>query len=809
MSSQLISPIKTDETSYFKKRMAELGITDEYNNIDLWQGTSFESENHGENILVSFQIFREVEKGIEILVYSIDRSKIYTFKDAQRSGHTIKAHDKDYCITRLETPIIKKDGDIIKYLMPKGHPTQPFFPPGLVAKYDKAKEWKKLNPGQKLPAKLKIVTLFMTEGYFKSFKSDMSGISCVGLSSITSMKNKETGALHEDIQTLLTICEVERFIWLTDGDCRDITSKDLTDGHDLYKRPWQFYKTVSTFHDLLSKFEDIKKYWGHIPTEDIEGKPKGIDDLLCMLPEHTADIVKEYNDFSQRETKGEFLGNYIYRRDITFGVGAVHRYFFLNDVDDFYLHHVQKRPEMNRISFKFNGSLYIYNEEQAKCLVKIPGAAERYFRVGDCYYEWVNIPNKFGETVRTYRQRKKETIKDDHGKNILQHIVKYHDFCVVPDHINYQPVKDNCFNKYIQLPHSMEKGDSTTSINFVKHIFGDKKVIIDNGDGEIKEVEYWELGLDYITILFKYPQQVLPILCLVSTENNTGKSTFLDWLNFIFVENMVQVGNEDLANPFNAYWTSKLIIACDETKVDKQLVFEKIKRLSTSGNTVSNGKGTNQESTEFFGKFIFCSNNEDSFVNVSARDIRFWVNKVKPFPTENVYMREELKDEIEAFLYFIYNRQMVTKNKARHWFDTRLLKTEALQKLIDNSESGLKKRIRAEIQDFFEMTDAENIYFPLDALMKEVLKITDKNYVKRELHDMGYKTETGRRSYPRRIEISTGEQGAIAHKEISIEWIRFNTTFYEFNRSDFTIVPANTANIDNNNSYLKGNDLPF
>ena len=46
------------------------------------------------------------------------------------------------------------------------------------------------------------------------------------------------------------------------------------------------------------------------------------------------------------------------------------------------------------------------------------------------------------------------------------------------------------------------------------HIFGDQ----------------YELGLDYLQILYTMPQQKLPILLLVSEERNTGKSTILNFL---------------------------------------------------------------------------------------------------------------------------------------------------------------------------------------------------------------------------------------------------------------------------------------
>jgi len=57
--------------------------------------------------------------------------------------------------------------------------------------------------------------------------------------------------------------------------------------------------------------------------------------------------------------------------------------------------------------------------------------------------------------------------------------------------------------------------------------------------------------LDYLTILFLKPAEKLPALCLVSKEQKTGKSTFLHWLQKIYGDNAVILGNEDFSSNFN------------------------------------------------------------------------------------------------------------------------------------------------------------------------------------------------------------------------------------------------------------------
>src|SRR3954451_8239769 len=83
-------------------------------------------------------------------------------------------YKKTWSIVRLEHPIIKENGDTIKYLMPKGQNSFPFFPPELVQKYEN---------------KTPINILSITEGFFKARKAAMHGVDIIGIPSITHLKN--------------------------------------------------------------------------------------------------------------------------------------------------------------------------------------------------------------------------------------------------------------------------------------------------------------------------------------------------------------------------------------------------------------------------------------------------------------------------------------------------------------------------------------------------------------------------------------------------------------------------------------------
>jgi len=214
--------------------------------------------------------------------------------------------------------------------------------------------------------------------------------------------------------------------------------------------------------------------------------------------------------------------------------------------------------------------------------------------------------------------------------------------------------------------------------------------------------------VDYIQILYQRPQQILPILCLVSAENNTGKSTFIKWLKAIFTNNCTIIGNAELSNDFNAGWATRLIIACEESFIDKKPVIERIKALSTGDKIVVNQKQKDHVEIDFFGKFILASNNEDSFIIASKKDIRYWVRKIPVPMSDKIDMLNNMIDEIPYFLYFLNKREMFSRQKSRMWFSPDEIHTEALKVLIEHSLPTVVKEIREKVrQFFFDFEDTE------------------------------------------------------------------------------------------------------
>lgn len=658
-----------ENNKYFQQRMELLGVTDELNRIGILE---YDSEKR-ENVVKFRPIFRPSDKGIDIFVYTIDGCPINYAKEGSRWKKN------EFVITRLAVPEKTKNGDVKKYHIPRGAGTWPFFPPNLVKKFQH---------------KETIETLFLTEGYFKAFKAGMHGADVVGLSSITHYKDKDTGKLHHDIIRLIKTCQVQRVVWLLDGDCRDISSKDIEEV-DLYKRPSNFFFSTIAVRDLLLDLSiDIDVWFSHCISESIKGYPKGLDDMLITAPDKINDIINDLYSFTE--------GKYFFKMNITHNTKKLHRYFHIHSVSDFVLEHAERRPELLEKEFTFHGTRYKWNREKQICEIVIPADASRFFRVGDQYHEKVAIPNKYNQLEHTFHRRQKQTIIDDYGKDILKFIPKYKAFCNVPDHNNWQEVIHGCYNIYGQFEHEPEEGECEITLNFLKHIFGSGKISCKLAkNGEAFEIDELDLGLDYIQLLYQKPTQILPILCLVSRENETGKSTFAKWLKLIFTSNVAIVGNSDLSNDFNASWSSKLLIICDEAKIDKHIVIEKIKSLSTADKIMMNAKGKDQIEIDFFGKFILLTNNEENFIYASEDDVRYWVRKVPTITNKIPDMEKLMVEEIPAFLNYLNKRHLKTSKMSRAWFDHNIIKTDALRKVITFSKPTIEKELREFFREKF------------------------------------------------------------------------------------------------------------
>ena len=320
---------------------------------------------------------------------------------------------------------------------------------------------------------------------------------------------------------------------------------------------------------------------------------------------------------------------------------------------------------------------------------------DRYERVGTTLYKIVRRPLLSGDFVEERRPWNYETFRQDHSKDELATIQKYDGFCSVPEHINYQRSIGNFLNQYEPVPFDPHEGECPTVMSFLVHIFE----------------EQIEMGLDYMQLLYLQPLMRLPILLLVSTERNTGKSTFLNFLKSIFSGNMTFNTNEDFRSQFNADWANKLIVAVDEVLLDRREDSERIKNLSTAMSYKAEAKGKDRSEIEFFAKFILCSNNEDCPVIIEQAETRYWVRKIRPLKKENNKMLSILRAEIPQFLYFLMRRQMSTQQKSCMWFRHTLLETEALKRIRQYNRGRVETEMLQIISDIMHLKELEQFSF--------------------------------------------------------------------------------------------------
>lgn len=318
-----------------------------------------------------------------------------------------------------------------------------------------------------------------------------------------------------------------------------------------------------------------------------------------------------------------------------------------------------------------------------------------YLRVGNSYYKLVKIPLISGDYLDSIIRWNSEFIKQDHGKDTISIIPKYDGFCVVPDHINFKQVIGNFYNRYLPFVHKPISGEWPLIEYFIRHIFQ----------------EQYELGLDYIKLLIEKPTQKLPVICVVSKERNTGKTTLLLFFKIIFGGNMTINTNEDFKSSFNSEWIAKLLIGVDETFLDRKEDSERLKNLSTAKLYKAEAKGQDRVEVEFFGKFILCSNNEDGFLIIEPGETRYWVIKVKPFEKEIENFLDKLKTEIPYFIDAIINRPLTTENESRMWFNPKLLETAALKKVIRRSRSKLEFEILNIMLSILDEKDLDELLF--------------------------------------------------------------------------------------------------
>lgn len=345
-----------------------------------------------------------------------------------------------------------------------------------------------------------------------------------------------------------------------------------------------------------------------------------------------------------------------------------------------------------------------------------------FIRVGTSYYAIVERPTISGSSEKVMIPWSKETLIMDLGREAFLKIKKYYGFVCLPQHIEFQREVGDFYNIYHPLDFNI---DRTTVIDYkdleskldytfkhLKHIFGSQ----------------FELGLDYLKILLEKPQQILPVVCLVSNERETGKSLFPKFLRRIFSFNATYSFAESFINNFNGDIYGKLLLLVEEVVSDNQQVVEKIKYLSTADKNKFEKKGQDRVEGDAFFKIVLTSNFETTFIKISPDETRFWVRKI-PSIVKDPDFEKKLFQEIPDFLNYLIRRPYSSIRKTRMWFTPEQIRTKALLRLMNNESDLTKYRVLGILREIHESFDVELILIAPKELSMISKKMHHRNFI--------------------------------------------------------------------------------
>lgn len=345
-----------------------------------------------------------------------------------------------------------------------------------------------------------------------------------------------------------------------------------------------------------------------------------------------------------------------------------------------------------------------------------------FIRVRTSYFAIVERPTISGSSEKVLIPWSKEAIIMDLGREAFLKIKKYYDFVCLPQHIEFQREVGDFYNIYHPLDFDI---DITTVIDYkeleskldytfkhLKHIFGSQ----------------FELGLDYLKILLEKPHQILPVVCLVSNERETGKSLFPKFLRRIFSFNATYSFAESFINNFNGDIYGKLLLLVEEVVSDNQQVVEKIKYLSTADKNKFEKKGQDRVEGDAFFKIVLTSNFETTFIKISPDETRFWVRKI-PSIVKDPDFEKKLFQEIPDFLNYLIRRPYSSIRKTRMWFTPEQIRTKALLRLMNNESDLTKYRVLGILREIHESFDVELILIAPKELSMISKKMHHRNFV--------------------------------------------------------------------------------
>ena len=236
------------------------------------------------------------------------------------------------------------------------------------------------------------------------------------------------------------------------------------------------------------------------------------------------------------------------------------------------------------------------------------------------------------------------------------------------------------------------------TLQLFRHIYGDQI----------------QMGIDYMVVEFMFPAHPLPMQVLYSRENNTGKTTLIEFKKEVYGKNATIITSDVFEDKFNSPIANKNYVGIDEGKMKDERSMEKIKNLITSSMIQHRAMRKSAEEKPNFAKWAIATN-KDNFAKLDMEDSRFWVLKIPKISSGyDPHFKELLKKEIPDWIGFLCRRwinrfngkgmfKMETPEPlSRLWLEEKQYSTLELAKIKRSSLSLNAKDILEGIKDWFE-----------------------------------------------------------------------------------------------------------
>lgn len=384
---------------------------------------------------------------------------------------------------------------------------------------------------------------------------------------------------------------------------------------------------------------------------------------------------------------------------------------------------------------------------------------------GNVDYPIITVEGKLFQEEKngTLHKTTAQVMSLKYGNRYKKEVEHFLTFTTEPSHTNHKRVIKNKYNLYKKLSHVPKKGEWKTIELLLKHIF--------KGDSSYRMI------LEYFYNCYVNPQQKLPFIGLVSEKKNTGKTTFLDFIELMFEGNATFISEHDLTSNFNALLPSSLFLLSDEHSEGKsrKKIAQRLKMMVTAKTIRTEQKGIDAKNAKTFFKIVFCGNDEEMLTDIEVENTRYWIVRTESLEQEILNIKEELKKEIPAFLYFLINEFEPRKSRGRLYFAPAEFQTEAAAIIQKNSISDMHKTILDLVETTFqENSNADELYFaPKDILEALGLHLSKKAYVTKVLKKQMKLNPCGSMRYKQGQHLRGGYAGTVTG------------TPYLFKRSDF------------------------